>query len=144
MSYENRRPACSNNFHIDVHCRGEEQLRLSLDIALGEAPGRKAKAFIKKKMKTNSIAYGKNEELETLILLWNEEEGSTPFPSKLGLDQTIAVVTGFLDEVEPGNQPDHDGNNSIGFRVFNEDWGHVGGSPYGIVGIQPCWMMHGK
>lgn len=39
---------------------------------------------------------------------------------------------------------DHDGSNEIGWRVYCEDWGHVGGELYAIVAIKPAYIWYGK
>jgi len=40
---------------------------------------------------------------------------------------------------------DHDGHNSMGWRVYSEDWGHVGPAGSGaICAVKPAWMWHGK
>lgn len=43
-----------------------------------------------------------------------------------------------------GRQPDHDGDNEKGWRVYNEAWGHVGSSVYAFVAVAPVWAMYGK
>jgi hypothetical protein len=43
-----------------------------------------------------------------------------------------------------GEQPDHDGDNGKGWRVFNESWGHVFGMYQAICAVQPAWAMYGK
>lgn len=39
---------------------------------------------------------------------------------------------------------DHDGSNGKGFRVYNEDWGHVAKSHYAFLGVLPVWAWYGK
>lgn len=43
-----------------------------------------------------------------------------------------------------GGEPDHDGDNSKGWRVWNEAWGHVDNQWQACLAIQPVWAMHGK
>jgi hypothetical protein len=39
---------------------------------------------------------------------------------------------------------DHDGSNSVGWRVYVDDWGHVANNHYAICAIKPAYMWHGK
>lgn len=45
---------------------------------------------------------------------------------------------------EYGPEPDHDGSNGRGWRVYNEDWGHVAGRWDAFFAVQPVWAMYGK
>lgn len=81
---------------------------------------------------------------QTLILLWHEEQNATPLPYPLTLDKAISFVADWLSQADYGSQPDHDGSNGKGWRLFTNDWGHVAGHHYGIVGVQPAWAMYGK
>ena len=38
----------------------------------------------------------------------------------------------------------HDGSNSLGWRVYVEDWGHVKSDWGAICAITPAYMWHGK
>lgn len=38
----------------------------------------------------------------------------------------------------------HDGHNTMGWRVYCEDWGHVDNDAYTICAVKPCYMWHGK
>lgn len=80
----------------------------------------------------------------TLIILWHEEQGSQLLPYPLTLDQTAIFIEGWLKNVDYGKEPDHDGDNGKGWRLFTEDWGHVAGHHYAIVGVNPAWAMYGK
>lgn len=39
---------------------------------------------------------------------------------------------------------DHDGHNSVGWRVFVEDWGHVAGQWSASLCVKPVFVWHGK
>ena len=82
--------------------------------------------------------------VSTLILLWHEEQKSTPLPFPLGLEQAASFISDWLKQAAFGGQPDHDGSNGKGWRMFTESWGHVAGHHYAIVGVQPAWAMYGK
>jgi hypothetical protein len=80
----------------------------------------------------------------TLILLWHEENGALPLPYPLDLERAADFLGGWLLRVDYGEEPDHDGDNGKGWRIFNESWGHVVGNHFGIVAIQPAWIIYPK
>ena len=41
-------------------------------------------------------------------------------------------------------EPDHDGNNEKGWRIYNEAWTHINGRWEALVAIKPIWAMYGK
>lgn len=134
----------SDNFKIDICNIGAEELDIALGIAFRQAPGKKSSHYIKKKMESTHRFGVARQEVETLIFLWHEEKGSIPFPSDISSSEASIIAQKFINSVDAGPQPDHDGSNSIGFRVFNEAWGHVAGHRHAVVAVQPCWMMYGK
>ena len=70
--------------------------------------------------------------------------GFTNLPFK-ATDQDIAIITQrWLDEANYGPEPDHDGDNGKGFRLFCEDWGHVDGHPEAFLAVTTAWAMYGK
>jgi hypothetical protein len=43
-----------------------------------------------------------------------------------------------------GLEPDIDGDSTVGWRVYNEEWCAVAGWSQALVAIQPIWAMCGK
>lgn len=80
----------------------------------------------------------------SLILFWSEHEIATKLPFPLDMKKSVDFAANWLEQVAYGKQPDHDGDNGKGFRVFNEAWGHVLGHWQAFVAIQPVWAMYGK
>ena len=39
---------------------------------------------------------------------------------------------------------DCDVSNELGFRIYNETWGHVGTNQYAIIAIRPSYCWYGK
>ncbi len=75
------------------------------------------------------------------------------FPVPLGADELVEVVWKWLKESPDAKNvvfdgwdrnSDHDGSNSLGWRVYVEDWGHVDGSYTAICAIKPVYLWHGK
>ena len=63
-----------------------------------------------------------------MVLYWTAPErveGYAPLPFAAGQGQIAVIVQGWLDSVDCGTEPDHDGDNAKGFRLYNEGWGHV-------------------
>lgn len=81
---------------------------------------------------------------DSLILLWHDEHKSFPLPYPLDFKGALHFIEGWLANADYGRQPDHDGDDGRGFRLFTDGWGHVVGHHYAIVGVQPAWAMYGK
>ena len=89
-----------------------------------------------------------------LVLSWYPDKGTTPLPSSKGMtaSEVLPMVLGWLSSVDLTDiemegwdrDCDHDGENSMGWRVFCEDWGHVGSNHYAICAVKPAFMWHGK
>lgn len=65
-------------------------------------------------------------------------------PFTLDAEGAADFARRWLAEADYGSQPDHDGDNGRGWRVYNEGWGHVDGHRSAIVAITPVWAMYGK
>lgn len=67
------------------------------------------------------------------------------FPGKgIGHEAVWPFIEAWLKEADYGSQPDTDGHNSKGWRIFNEGWGHVCGMWQAFVAIEPEWLTYGK
>lgn len=149
-----------DNRTIDVTSEGCEGLELALRLIWPSAPGGKATHFKRMRLKRRTQYFPKpnSEEIgshytqsieaedgtPTLVLLWHEENGASELPYPMTLEDVVPFVEGWLKAANYGTQPDHDGDNGKGWRVFTEGWGHVADHRYAIVGIQPVWAMYGK
>lgn len=68
-----------------------------------------------------------------LILLWTPCEAATKFEKPLSSNEMTEIAFKWLSSEEAmkmkfegwDSDADHDGSNSIGWRVYCEDWGHV-------------------
>jgi hypothetical protein len=88
-----------------------------------------------------------------LVLLWSShEEGAVPLPSSMSAKECVSMVQAYLlskkaQEVErEGDERDmdHDGDNTLGWRMRVARWGHVGASSFAICGIKSVCLWHGK
>ena len=126
-----------DNARLDIINNGEETFRLAMQIAFAQ--------YSKAKW------YAVHPKLG-FILAWHkpdrEELQAQPLPYEMSFEQATVFVWGWLKSdaasKQRGGQPDHDGDNGAGWRVYNEAWGHVGGDHYSFVAIQPIWAMYGK
>jgi len=81
--------------------------------------------------------------VETMVLLWGGDEG-TALPYKMNMEQSAKFLYDWLEQTDHGPEPDQDGSNKKGWRLFTQAWGHVYSYRYAIIGIKPEWMMYGK
>jgi len=89
-----------------------------------------------------------------LILFWYIEKNDTsiPFPTELTAEEVAPIVMKWLNTKEAmetemsdwDKNIDHDGSNSVGWRVYCEDWGHVDNSNCAVCAIKPVFLWHGK
>lgn len=82
----------------------------------------------------------------SLIFYWGkaDEPFISPFPVKVNSDAAAEITKSWLAEQDYGKCPNIDGSVKKGFRVYNEAWGHAGGTYQGFVAIKPAWTMYGK
>lgn len=128
-----------DNRIFNVNGTGEKMLLSALELV-----------FMQRGEKTTCSAWQATEK--GLILLWYKCEGSTPLPSSKGMTavEVLPMVLGWLSDVdirdiEMGRwDVDQDGHNSIGWRVYCEDWGKVGGNSSAICAVKPAFMWYGK
>lgn len=125
-----------DNFHIDITNSGD--LTKAMEIAFEGAAGGKAEAYA-------------IDPKKGLVFLWHKAEPRTVsetivfnLPFKLDATGAADFAKRWLAEQDYGQQPDHDGDNGEGWRLYNETWGHVEGYTYGFVAVKPAWIMYGK
>ncbi len=121
-----------DNFRIDITSEGVTDFDQALQIAFAHAPGRKATHYQK-------------DTGRGFLLFWNDEPGAIELPTPLRCAAAADLIWAWLEgEADYGQPPDHDGDNSKGWRVYNEDWGFAGDWRCCFVAVQPVWAMHGK
>lgn len=158
-----------DNFFLDITSEGEQTLELALKLAFSQHSKATHYRVVNLKPKTtyyarhvpndsgNLTIEGKQYSIhhcsdnivdpvgiQTLIFYWTEDKDATLLPFPLDLKGAMSFVNGWLNHANYGVQPDHDGDNGKGFRVFVEDWGHVLHNWKAFVAIQPTWAMYGK
>lgn len=132
MIYDNR--------VFNANGEGDKGLRLALELA-----------FLQQSDNASVSGWSQSKE-HGLVLYWTTGDGIIPFTHDLSLDEVFPIVKGWLnseyakdlklDGWDADNE--HDGHNSTGWRVYCEDWGHVGGSSYSICAIKRIFVWVGK
>lgn len=124
-----------DNFEMTLVCEGDDALRLAMPLAFR---GLSATHF--------AIWPDKG-----LVFFWADPQGQLPegvaasaFPFRMKAAGAADFSICWLAEAVYPPEPDHDGDNSKGWCLYNEAWGHVGNSWAAIVAVKPRWAMHGK
>ena len=117
-----------DNRKIDLHLEGKEDFELAMKLAMDV-----------------TMTEGYRIDKGMLILYKADSDRAIKLPYKMGVHETINFVWGWLQQNPPQEkEPDHDGHNGRGFRIFNESWGQVGGEWQAFIAIKPIWAMYGK
>ena len=141
-----------DNFKIDVYCEGTQSLHDALAIVLRQH----------RLLRGWSVEPATKEGKPTrMILYWMEDKAASPFPfdvsrgdmpQKVGRERDtkdrlpwlVDMVEGWLMSLDYGRQPNHDGDNGRGWRVYTESWGHVAGNHHTACAIEPARAWYGK
>lgn len=123
-----------DNKYIDVISRGITDLELAIKLCWSDNGTREATHY-----KILDID-GKS----TLILLWSKGHDALELVYPLSCDEAINFIHGWLARAPLGRAPDHDGDNTRGWRVFTEQWRKIASYDNVIAGFQAVWARHGK
>lgn len=125
-----------DNRHISIQSEGRVAFDLAFQLLFDNAPGRKATHYLEHPEKG-------------FLMFWSEDVAfkGSKLPYPMAWKEASDLAWGWLQ-----NQPiekyqeylDHDGSNGKGFLVYNEDWEHVAGSRYALLGVKPVWAWYGK
>jgi hypothetical protein len=83
---------------------------------------------------------------ENRIVLFEYPHSSmTPFPAPMPVSFVAAMVHAWLTTATYPEEPDHDGDNERGWRLYKEDWGRIDKFEHGSVcAIEPMWIEYDK
>ncbi len=134
-----------NNFNVDITSKGDIEPAMALAFRKhGIAVGFSVQEVDRKEDVTSWTPKLSREQ--RLVFFWaepNKKEGFKPLPN-VGSATAAAIATRWLDLIDYGPEPDHEGSNGKGWRIYNEAWGHVGHEWAAIVAVTPRWAMYGK
>jgi len=122
-----------DNFKVDVVWEGETTFRTLLAMVLNRRIGKKGK-----------FEYYEIDETYGLVLYWTESKNAVKLPYPMDLSAIVDFAWNWLKSADYGRQPDHDGDNGKGWRIYTESWGQVKSDWATICAIQPVWAMYGK
>lgn len=122
-----------DNFKIDVVWEGTDRFRALLSMVLS-----------KHKSKNGKFEHYCIDEKHGLVLFWTDSKWAEKLPYPMDHDALVSFATNWLKNADYGRQPDHDGDNGKGWRIYTGDWGHVNSDWATICAIQPVWAMYGK
>ena len=117
-----------DNFKFDMTAEGPDTLKAAL--SLFNPPG--------------GMVIGYSTNGSRLVLYWKESPRATKLPFPMTLDQAADFASGWLKYADYGDEPDHDGDNDKGWRLYCEDWGHIDRDHCAFAAIEPAWAMYGK
>lgn len=141
-----------DNFRFDMVCEGNKTLKAAIALVFSHRSMRGATGYIIRPAH-DAFVHDKYKHLnkpkrpERLIFLWSNyesAEGYVPFPFEMDADGCADFASRWLGSVDYGREPDHDGDNGKGWRVYNEAWGHVEDLRATIIAVSPAWAMYGK
>lgn len=121
----------ADNTKIDIRCEGRENFEEAMKLIFQCASGGLATHY------RFDNKYG-------IVLYWAESEKATRLPYSMNVNAAIEFVWNWLQVVDYGTQPNHDGSNTKGWTVFNENWSQIDHEWQAFAAIRPEWMMHGK
>lgn len=126
----------SDNYHFDISSEGRESFERAMGFAFdGRFSETKARGY-------------RVDPVKGLILYWSVDSargvGITPLPYEMKQKAATEFVWHWLEEQDYGREPDHDGSNHKGWRVYNEAWNRIGDEWGAFAAIKPEWMMYGK
>lgn len=131
-----------DNRIISVQSEGRGAFYLAFQLVFDNAPGGKASHYIEHPEFGLIFLWSKDK-----FLIDNVEVAAIKLPYPMGWKAAGDLAWGWLKD-QPDNKYkeylDHDGDNEHGFRVYNEDWGHVAESHYAICAVLPVWAWYGK
>lgn len=130
-----------DNYRFDVTAvrddgAGAELLRHALELAF--ATSSRANHW-------RVVREGKQSRLTLAVGHSSDLPGYTRMPVMADAAYTHMLVTSWLTQEDYPEEPDHDGSNLPGWRVWCDNGGRIEGEPRGaFVAVEPTWIWMGK
>jgi len=140
-----------DNFNFDMICEGNDLLLMAMQIMFFDKhqaryPRRATHYRIDEKL--GLIFYDYSFVISgdpKAAGMTKPEPDLIALPFKLDAVGAADFVTRWLAEAKYPSEPDHDGDNGKGWRVYSGSWGHPhSGNWSSFVAVQPAWAMYGK
>lgn len=108
-------------------------------------------AFLINGSNTKAVSWEFDKD-KGLVLSWTKTERGHLFPVALDAEESASIAWKWIHTEDAKKMKfekwdcdqDHDGSNGDGWRVYVEDWGHVGTNCYAICAIRPAYVWYGK
>jgi hypothetical protein len=79
------------------------------------------------------------------VLFEFAHEKMTPLPTPMPVSFVASMIHEWLKTAEYPAEPDQDGSNERGWRLYKESWGRINKFGWGSVGaVEPMWIEYGK
>lgn len=141
-----------DNFAFNMICTGKKTLADAIALAFAGSGHKAAVGYV---IRAGHEAFtheayrhlDKPKRPDRIIFLWSDyekKEGYVAFPFKMDAFGCADFAARWLDECAYGREPDHDGDNEKGWRVYNESWGHVEDLHSAIIAVAPAWACYGR
>lgn len=136
-----------DNFSFDMTCEGAPRLLLAMKILFcdkhPEAKFPKRATHYRIDERLGLIFYDYSFDLSQNKTV--SAPDLTKLPFKLDAEAAADFVTRWLAEAPYGKEPDHDGGNHKGWRVYTGSWGRPDENDrHSFVAAQPAWATYGK
>jgi hypothetical protein len=134
----------SDNYHFDIAAEGRKAFELAMKFAFNDDGG-----MDPPHMEHKARGY-RIDPAKGLIFYWSVDSdgtaknGVSKLPYEMKLKAAVEFAWSWLEAQDYPPEPDHDGSNHKGWRVYNEAWNRIGDEWGAFAAIQPEWMMYGK
>lgn len=151
-----------DNFRFDMICEGDSMLEEALKLVWkatgneGEGLGTRRRGATHyavrepvKAVKDPSKPHLDNSGKPRRIVFFSYASSSLSddlvrLPFHLDAKGAADFARRWLAEADYGKEPDHDGSNKRGWRVYNEACGQVDDNHGAIIAVAPVWATYGK
>lgn len=120
----------ADNLRFAVNGAGQDRLERAMEFANVEF----------------SVGYADDNGKRLIFFRYGGDDRMTPFPAPLTMRECAMAAMKWLEfKANYGREPDHDGANRAGWRVYNDAWARIEGyDHHTFMAVSPCWMMYGK
>jgi len=99
---------------------------------------------------TGGWLYNNYPRPKRMVFLQHNDHGNkdlgdqVAFPFVMDAVGAADFARRWLSQVDYGREPDHDGDNAKGWKLYNEEWGRVDSDSSAVIAVAPVWAMYGK
>ena len=122
----------SDNALFDIQSEGRETFNKAFELVWKIAGNRTATYYFMHK--------------SSMVLCWCETDMKigVRLPYPMNMEAARDFMWHWLSNAPYPVDPDIDGDVSKGWRIYNEDWGHVADHWQAFLAVEPVHMLHGR